>query len=293
MTDFLQGNKKAEHIIDDISRRISVLGRKPLLVGVCILSSNAAVNEAALAFLAIKKRAGEKAGMRAEIVELDGALPPWTLRRTIRAIAMREDVDGVLVQLPTHFSANAQQYIMNAIPPEKDPDVLTQRHLGSFFVGRSVILPPCVDAVREVLLEVMPNLKGIRALIVGYGTLTGRPIAHWLASHEATISVINKYTTDGSSFGVSADLIITAAGKPNLVTESWIKPGAVVLDFGYGRDSDGIMKGDSALATDSAAALVSPVPGGMGPIMVACLLRNTVILADRRKKPRMTKTLHA
>lgn len=283
MTQFINGNQISNKIIEQFAPQLERLGRKPKLVGVCILSLDASLNQAAFAFLDIKRKTAERAGLETELIQLDGTQPAWKLRRQIRKLALADDVDGLVIQLPTSFEKNAQQYIINAIPPEKDPDVLTEKHIGAFMVNRSLILPPCVEAVRQAFLchDIRPEARHI--VVVGYGHLTGRPISHWLATQKATVTVINELTPNPADIARTADIIVSGTGQPGLVNESWIKDGAILIDFGYGRDSYGKMIGDIVLPTNSKASLVSPVPGGMGPIMVACLLQNTLTLASRRQ----------
>jgi methylenetetrahydrofolate dehydrogenase (NADP+)/methenyltetrahydrofolate cyclohydrolase len=239
-------------------------------------------------FLELKKIAAEKLGIDFRLYEFPENITTQKLRKEIVGIAKAGVNDGVIIELPLPAHINTQ-YILNAVPPEKDPDVLSEKAMGAFFAGRSPVLPPSVEAVKTILERHDIKLKGKNCAVFGYGILVGKPVVHWLASQNGTVSIINEFTLDPIRYSLSADIIISGVGKPNLVTADMVKKGlpphsssecggAVVIDFGFAT-LNGKMTGDVDFESVSKkASLVTPVPGGVGPIVTASVLRNLVVL---------------
>ncbi|MBI2063380.1 MAG: bifunctional 5,10-methylenetetrahydrofolate dehydrogenase/5,10-methenyltetrahydrofolate cyclohydrolase [Candidatus Yanofskybacteria bacterium] len=190
---------------------------------------------------------------------------------------------GVLIELPLPAHINTQ-YILNAIPQEKDVDVLSERAQGTFFarleakllgVGRSLILPPAVEAVKTIFKKYDINLKGKKCAIFGYGLLVGKPISHWLASQGATVSIINEFTPNPAELSRHADIIVAGTGQEGLIAEEMVKEEAVVIDFGKDVDFEPIAK---------KASLITPPIGGVGPIVIAAVLKNLLALCKIQEK---------
>jgi methylenetetrahydrofolate dehydrogenase (NADP+)/methenyltetrahydrofolate cyclohydrolase len=238
---------------------------------------------ASLSFQSLKKSTAEKLGLDYRIYELSAELGNDGLRKEVGRIAAQKPCGGILVQLPLPEGLN-RHYILNSIPQEKDVDVLSERALGAFYVGRNTVLPPVVGAVKEILdvTGLSAELKSKVVAVVGLGVLIGKPIANYLMSKTKGLYLLSK----GSDFSVlaNADLVIIGAGAANVVTPAMLKDGAAVIDFGYSKNGEGKLAGDFDTTSDEARATLSklsfytPTPGGTGPILVAKLFENFYIL---------------
>lgn len=268
----INGKKIADEILNDLSAAVKKLTRKPQVAAVLVGDQGNGRK-----FLEVKKKAAEKVGIEFRIYEFPEDISSKELRKNLVQIVKGSTISGMIIELPLPEKFNTQ-YILNSIPEDKDPDVLSLKAQGSFFGSRSKVLPPAVEAVKEVLEENKIDLKGKRCVIFGYGLLVGRPVSHWLASEGATVEVINEFTKSPGEISKEADIIISGVGKPNLITADMVKEGAIVIDFGY-EELGGKVVGDVDFEQVSKkASLITPVPGGVGPIVVAAVLKNLLTL---------------
>lgn len=242
-------------------------------------------------FLELKKKAAEKVGIDFRIYEFSAEITTQKLRKEIVGIAKAGVNQGVIVELPLPSHINTQ-YILNAIPSEKDPDVLSEKSQGAFLVGRSAILPPAVEAVKTIFDKCGIDPRGKNCAMFGYGLLVGKPVSHWLAQQGATISIINEFTLNTKRYSLDADIVISGVGKPNLITADMVKDGVVVIDFGYNTHLEASSQKPTAVPVGDVeyegfgkkAAWITPVPGGVGPIVVAAVLKNLVTLLKNQAR---------
>ena len=197
------------------------------------------------------------------------------LRKEILKIAEHKTCGGAIVQLPLPIRIN-RQYVLNAIPREKDVDVLGERALGAFYAGRNPVLPPAVGVLDEILLTTHYSLQTKKIAIVGLGFLVGKPASVWLKGKCTEIYLLDI----GSDFSVlkQADLVVLGTGQAGLIKSEMLKDDTLVIDFGYGM-KDGKISGDfdaSSLGIRNSELEISytPTPGGTGPILVAKLFEN-------------------
>jgi methylenetetrahydrofolate dehydrogenase (NADP+)/methenyltetrahydrofolate cyclohydrolase len=187
-------------------------------------------------------------------------------------------VHGILVELPLPEGFDTQK-ILDAVAPAKDVDVLSTSMSDIFYKGAPVVLPPAVAALEMVLKYHNISVHDKKVAVFGYGTLIGKPVAHWLGRQKAQVSVIDSRTKNAAEISGQADIVITGVGKPGLITGDMVKEGAVVIDYGYGK-KDGKMLGDVDFeSVGPKAALITPVPGGMGPLVVVAVIENLAKLA--------------
>jgi len=192
-----------------------------------------------------------------------------------------EDASAVIVQLPLAEGVDANA-ACDALPLEKDADVLSAAARERFEKGEGgALLPPVVGAVKKVLEVGGVEVVGKRAVVVGRGFLVGAPVATWLKQQGAEVSVVTKETADLFEALSAADIIVSGAGVPNLITPDVLKQEVVLIDAATS-ESNGIIAGDADPACSEKCALFTPVPGGIGPIAVACLFENAVTLAERQ-----------
>lgn len=247
------------------------LGRlaKPKKFLAAVLVGEDAVSKS---FVAQKKKTAEGLGVDFRVYELSTDISSDELRKEVGRIASQSRCGGVVLQLPLPGQINAQ-YALNAIPPEKDVDVLGERALGAFYAGRGKVLPPSVAALEEILKKFPLELSQSTVAVVGAGKLIGRPATTWFLGKTKELIVLGK----GSDFGElkKADMVVLGTGAAGLVKGEMLKDGAGVIDFGYGKDTEGKTSGD--LDPDSKLDnlnFYTPTPGGTGPILVAKLLEN-------------------
>jgi len=173
------------------------------------------------------------------------------------------------------------QDILNIIPSEKDVDVLSEQNMGKFYAGNSEILPPVVSAISALFKKYNIKVAGKSVLVVGAGRLVGKPLSVWLIQQSATVFVANSATKNLSYLSRNADIVISGVGKSNLITKNMIKKGAVVIDAGTSVGS-GKSRGDVDFKNvQKKADFITPVPGGVGPLTVAYLLKNLLILNQK------------
>jgi methylenetetrahydrofolate dehydrogenase (NADP+)/methenyltetrahydrofolate cyclohydrolase len=229
----------------------------------------------------MKKETGERVGIESKIYELDEKITTKEMRKRIVELSQSSSIDGIIVELPLPEHINSQ-YVLNAIPENKDPDMLSQKAQGSFYVSRSVIVPPSVEAVRRIFAMHKIDPSDKQSVVFGYGMLIGRPVAHWLMSQGSTVLVINENTDHPGNLSSLADIVIAGADKPNIIDVYMLKTGSVVIDFGYEKVGDKILGNVDFESAKNKASLITPVPGGVGPIVIASALKNAVILAKNR-----------
>ncbi len=211
-------------------------------------------------------------GINAKSSELHAAMG-LCLLPVINKIINQKPVGGAIIQLPLPENLN-RNYILNAIPREKDVDVLSERALGAFYTGRNQILPPSVGVVEEIMRVINTNLEIMKVVVIGPGFLIGQPIAVWLQNKVAELTILNKHTKDLKTKLKNADIIISGVGKANLFSDDDIKKEALIIDFGISVDYMGKIHGDFNAASINNLGFYTPTPGGTGPILVAKLFEN-------------------
>ncbi|MFO0605443.1 MAG: bifunctional methylenetetrahydrofolate dehydrogenase/methenyltetrahydrofolate cyclohydrolase FolD [Polyangiales bacterium] len=230
-----------------------------------------------------KARACEEAGMRGEVHRLPADTSQAELVALVRALGAREDVDGILVQLPLpkHIDEAA---VLDAVDPRKDVDGFHPLNGGALLAGAPGLVPCTPLGCMRLLDYAGVALEGARAVVVGRSNIVGKPMALLLLQRNATVTVAHSRTRDLAKLCAEADVLVAAVGRARMVRGDWVKPGAAVIDVGINRGADGKLVGDVAYDEALArAAWVTPVPGGVGPMTIACLLENTLRAAWRRR----------
>jgi methylenetetrahydrofolate dehydrogenase (NADP+)/methenyltetrahydrofolate cyclohydrolase len=236
---------------------------------------------------AIYVRNKTRAAHEANVDVRDHKLPATTTQAELLALvdALNRDpgVDGILVQLPLPPALDTDAVIA-ALDPAKDVDGLHPTNLGYLAQGRPRFAPCTPSGCMRLLGEVGATLVGANAVVIGRSVLVGKPIALLLANANATVTMCHSRTHDLAGEVRRADIVVAAVGRPELVRGAWIKPGAIVLDVGINRTADGKLVGDVEFAAAAERArAITPVPGGVGPMTIACLLDNTITATMRRR----------
>lgn len=230
-----------------------------------------------------KEKAALAAGIAGRTIRLPAATSEAELLAVVRGLNADPAVDGILVQLPLPAPLRAQP-IIDAIDPAKDVDGLHPVNAGRLANGLPGLVACTPSGVMKLLAEAGTTLRGARAIVLGRSVLVGRPVAALLTNADATVTIAHSRTRDLQAECRRADIVIAAIGRPEMIRGDWIGAGAVVIDVGINRIADGSLVGDVAFAEASAVAgAITPVPGGVGPMTIACLLENTVIAAKARR----------
>lgn len=231
--------------------------------------------------------ATEKAGMRSIEHRLPATVSENEVVSLVRQLNADDAVDGILVQLPLPGHI-ASERVINEIHPDKDVDGLTEINAGRLMLGKEGLVPCTPQGSVMLLKTVRDNLSGLNAVVVGRSILVGKPLAMLLLGANCTVTVAHSRTQNLPAVCREADILCAAVGMPRLIKGDWVKKGATVVDVGINRIEEGgknRLVGDVDFdAAKEVAGAITPVPGGVGPMTIACLLRNTVIAASRRRK---------
>jgi len=233
-------------------------------------------------YIRLKHEAAEAAGIQA----IDKRLPPDTGQDEVEALVRElnedESIDGILVQTPLPGQID-EASVMRAIDPIKDVDGLHPLNAGQLFFGAPTFAPATPLGIMRLLAEYGVQLSGARAVVVGRSLIVGRPVALLLLHENATVTICHSRTDDLARQTLDADVLVVAAGLPGIVTAEMVKAGAAVVDVGINRTEAGLV-GDVDPGAAEIAALMTPVPGGVGPMTIAMLLQNTVRAARFRRR---------
>ncbi len=237
-------------------------------------------------YVASKEKQASAVGIRGGVHRLAADTSERALLEVVAGLNDRDDVDGILVQLPLprHLDAAA---VIDVLDPAKDVDGLTAISTGLLWSERSGLRPCTPWGCMRLLDRTGIPLEGARAVVVGRSALVGKPIAAMLLARHATVTVAHSRTRDLEGLVREADVVVAAVGRPEMIRGSWIADGAVVIDVGINRRPDGSLVGDVEFAAAAErASWITPVPGGVGPMTIAMLLSNTVDAAERRVRSR-------
>jgi methylenetetrahydrofolate dehydrogenase (NADP+) / methenyltetrahydrofolate cyclohydrolase len=229
-----------------------------------------------------KEKAAQQAGIRGRLHRLPADIGEGRLLEHVRMLVEDPTVDGVLVQLPLPDDVDDKR-VLDAVDPQKDVDGFHPVNVGLLSSGRPGLVS-CTPRGCMLLLESTGvDLVGAHAVVVGRSNIVGKPMAQLLLAHHATVTVTHSRTIDLPAVCRQADVLVVAIGRAHMVKGDWVKRGAVVIDVGINRGDDGKLCGDvDTAAAAQNASHITPVPGGVGPMTIACLLENTVIAARRR-----------
>jgi methylenetetrahydrofolate dehydrogenase (NADP+)/methenyltetrahydrofolate cyclohydrolase len=231
-------------------------------------------------YVRTKAKAGEQVGMLSVEHKLPADTPEAALLALIGELNGRPDVHGILVQLPLPKHIEVRK-VIEAIDPAKDVDGFHPVNVGRLASGAKALAPCTPTGCLILAKSVEPRLEGLEAVVIGRSNIVGKPVAQMLLNEHCTVTIAHSRTRDLPAVVRRADLVVAAIGRPEMVRGSWIKPGAIVIDVGIlrvtGADGKARLVGDVAFAEAAdVARAITPVPGGVGPMTVACLLRNTL-----------------
>lgn len=267
----LDGAALAARLREGLARRIAGLGFAPGLVVLRVGD-----DPASGVYVRNKDRAATAAGFASSTRHLPADTTEAALLAEIAALNADPAVDGILVQLPLPPQIRAEAAIA-AVDPAKDVDGFHPLNAGRLASGLPGLVPCTPRGVMHLLAEAGTPLPGARALVLGRSQIVGRPMAQLLLGADCTVTIAHSRTADLPGECRRADILVAAVGRPGMVRGDWVKPGATVIDVGINRLPDGKLAGDVAFHEVAPhAAAITPVPGGVGPMTIACLLENTL-----------------
>ncbi|MGB1556528.1 MAG: bifunctional methylenetetrahydrofolate dehydrogenase/methenyltetrahydrofolate cyclohydrolase FolD [Oceanococcaceae bacterium] len=277
----MDGKALAARIRQDLAADAAALaqqfGRPPGLAVVLV-----GADPASQVYVRNKERACAEAGFYSEKICPTADVSQQELEALVDELNAREDIDGILVQLPLPRHLNAEA-ILDRISPAKDVDGFHPENIGRLLQKRPGLRPCTPYGVMRMLEEAGVDPSGQRAVVVGASNIVGRPMAMELLLANATVTICNSRTRDVAAEVGRADIVVAGVGIPEFVKGSWIKPGATVVDVGINRLEDGRLVGDVEFDVASLhAGAITPVPGGVGPMTIAMLLHNTLLAMRQR-----------
>jgi methylenetetrahydrofolate dehydrogenase (NADP+)/methenyltetrahydrofolate cyclohydrolase len=274
----IDGKSVAAALRAEVAGKVAGAGFTPGLA-VVLVGDDAASN----VYVRTKDRAAREAGIDARTIRLPADTMLVALLATIKTLNDDPAIDGILVQLPLPRGIDTQA-VIEAVDPAKDVDGFHPMNVGHLADGRPTLVPCTPLGVMKLLRAAGVETAGARAVVVGRSVIVGRPLASLLLTADATVTITHSRTRDLRAECRRADILIAAVGKPEMVQGDWIGPGATIIDVGINRLTDGRLVGDVAFdACAEVAGAITPVPGGVGPMTVACLLENTLTAALRRR----------
>jgi methylenetetrahydrofolate dehydrogenase (NADP+)/methenyltetrahydrofolate cyclohydrolase len=280
----IDGTAMAEGLRARVGAAVAGLARQGVTPGLAVVLVGE--NPASQVYVRNKGRQTVAAGMRS----FDHALPATAREADLLALVARLNadpaVDGILVQLPLPPHIDAQK-VIEAIDPEKDVDGFHPVNAGRLMTGAPGLVPCTPLGCLMLIRSVRSDIPGLEAVVVGRSNIVGKPVAQLLLAESCTVTIAHSRTRDLPAVCRRADILVAAVGRQEMIRGAWVKPGAIVIDVGINRvahDDKGKLVGDVAFhEVKEVASAITPVPGGVGPMTIACLLRNTVEAACRRR----------
>ena len=277
----IDGKQIAQQFKEAMREQVAALakqyGRKPCL-DVIIVGEN----PASMSYVKSKIKATEYCGFDGELIQLPETTSQEELLRVIRESNEKESVDGILVQLPLPKHID-EQTVIEAIAPEKDVDGFHPSNVAKLWLNQPTIVPCTPLGIIALLEEIHTTFEGRHAVVVGRSNIVGKPIAKLLLDRNCTVTIAHSRTADLAAICREADILVVAVGRPQMITGEMVKKGATVIDVGINRLEDGRLVGDVDFeSVVPVAGTITPVPGGVGPMTITMLMRNTIECYKKR-----------
>jgi methylenetetrahydrofolate dehydrogenase (NADP+)/methenyltetrahydrofolate cyclohydrolase len=272
----MDGNRLRDEIVSAVRAEVEAAGSPPICLATVLVGDD----RPSRLYVASKERKAAEAGLTSRHVDVPGDASQAQVEETVAALAANATVHGVLVQLPLPGGLD-QHPVIELLPPEKDVDGLTSRSLGRLVRGEPGHAPCTPVGVLRLLERYGVEISGKRAVVIGRSTLVGLPLVLLLGRKgtDATVTLAHSRTADLVAVCREADILVAAAGSARMITAEHVKPGAAVVDVGISRTEEGIVGDVDFDAVQAVAGAITPMPGGTGPMTIACLLQNTVAAA--------------
>lgn len=278
MKEILNGRMVADLLQDNLKEKVAALPFKPTLV--VVLVGNDPASEI---YVRNKKRACEKVGIISKEIKLPETTTQEALLKIIAELNLEKEVDGILVQLPLPKQIDEAK-IIAAINPLKDVDGFHPENVGNLFLGHPTFIPATPKGIMLLLNHYHLSVAGKTAVVVGRSNIVGKPMGQLLLQENATVIMTHSQTKNLKEMTRLGDILVVAVGKKHLITEDFVKEGAIVIDVGMNRDEKGKLSGDVDFENvKEKASFITPVPKGVGPMTITALLEQTVQGAVKRR----------
>ena len=278
----IDGKKVAAELRVELKKEVSELNKKYSKVPglTVILIGDMAPSQI---YVRMKEKAANEVGLKSEVIRYQGTIEEKTVLNKIEELNKDDSVSGILVQLPLPKHIDKQK-VIESILPSKDVDGFHPMNVGNLSSGYESSVPCTPLGCYLLIKKIEPNLSGKKAVVVGRSNLNGKPMTQLLLKENCTVTVTHSKTKDLKAECLEADIIVAAVGIPELVKGDWVKKDAIVIDVGINKTDKGIV-GDVAFdEVSKVAKALTPVPGGVGPMTIACLLKNTIECFKRSQK---------
>lgn len=277
MAQRIDGKRISAELREQVRREVALLGGQG--ISVCLAVMIVGEDPASKIYVRNKKKACEELGIQSQEYALPAETSQEALLDLVEQLNQDPAVNGILVQLPLPAHID-EKSVLEAISPKKDVDAFHPINVGRIMIGSYDFLPCTPAGCMELIHSTGTEVSGKRCVVVGRSNIVGKPMAMLLLHESGTVTVCHSRTENLAEICRSADILVAAAGKAGLITGDMIKPGAVVIDVGMNRDGEGGLCGDvDAASAEPVAGWLTPVPGGVGPMTITMLMRNTVIAA--------------
>jgi methylenetetrahydrofolate dehydrogenase (NADP+)/methenyltetrahydrofolate cyclohydrolase len=270
----IDGKNLAAKVREEVAAEVATFG--PVGLTTVLVGDDPASH----VYINLKQKAAQGVGIHAQDVRLPAETSEGELLALIAELNADDSVDGILVQLPLPDHIDEARAI-DAIDPGKDVDGIHPYNAGRLYLGRPALVPATPLGVMRMFEEYEIPLSGARAVVVGRSAIVGKPVAHLLLQQNATVTICHSRTRDLKSHTLEADVLVAAVGRPHVITADMVKEGGTVIDVGLTRTDAGLL-GDVDPAAAERAGYLTPVPGGVGPMTIAMVLKNTVAAAQKR-----------
>ena len=290
--EIIDGKALATKVRNEVSKAVLALNKKGITPG---LATVIVGNDAASSlYVKNKGKSAKEVGIKSLQYSLAESVSENEILKLINELNLNKDVDGILVQLPLPKQINSE-VILDSIKPSKDVDGFNILNAGNIYLNREGVIPCTPLGCLIMLRSIQQSLKGMNAVIIGRSNIVGKPMAQLLLNEDCTVTTVHSKSNNIQRIVKEADIIIAAVGIPNLVKESWVKKGAIVIDVGINRinyENKTKLVGDVDFKEVQAlASYITPVPGGVGPMTIACLLMNTVFQCSRNNNLSLPENL--
>jgi methylenetetrahydrofolate dehydrogenase (NADP+) / methenyltetrahydrofolate cyclohydrolase len=276
LAQILDGNRVRDEIKKELRPRISALPRPPGLAVILV-----GHNPASEVYVRNKTRTSAELGIYSETITPPDSITTEELLAQIELLNSRDEIDGILVQLPLPAHIDSQKILL-AVSPDKDVDGFHPCNIGRMATGRPAPKACTPAGIIEILKRYHISISGKRAVVVGRSDIVGKPVSLLLLHENATVTICHSKTPDLPAVCREADILVAAIGRPAMIKRDYIRPGATVIDVGINR-VDGKLIGDvDPIAVAEVSGAYTPVPGGVGPLTIAMLMMNTVASAEAR-----------
>lgn len=277
----IDGKQISQSLKDEMREEVAQLaaqyGKKPRLEVIIVGD-----NPASRSYVRGKIKATEYCGFDGELIELPESVEESVLLQEIDRLNHNDEVDGILVQLPLPKHIDEQK-VINAISPKKDVDGFHPENVARLWLNEPCILPCTPKGIIVLLEKAGVELSGKRAVVIGRSNIVGKPVAKLLLDRNCTVTIAHSRTQDLPALCREADIVVAAIGRAKMITADYIKRGAAVIDVGINRTEDGHLVGDVDFETvKDVAGYITPVPGGVGPMTITMLMRNTIECFKKR-----------